>query len=211
MKFFFFIFQLAFTQLFASNIFVVGDSHVTEFDGIPMMSTHYLGPMTMHRVGRDQLSAVNIKQYGVKDHDCVVFAFGEIDVRCHIGKQRDLENRTLAEIMHTLVYKYLEAILKNKEQFHHLNCIVYGITPPTDVVNNPEYPRYGPLEERVQLTKQMNGLLESACLQYGIKFLHVYDDFADENGALNKDLSDGNVHIGSHCNDPIKNKLYALY
>jgi lysophospholipase L1-like esterase len=164
----------------------------------------------MHHVSLDGLMAVDITKYGVKSGDAVIFAFGEIDVRCHIGKQRDLKNRDLDEIIQALAQNYLKAIAQNCTGFPHIIPIVYSITPPTDVVNNPDFPSYGELKDRVNITKRLNALLKSLCCTFQIKFLDVYDDYADENGALRAQLSDGNVHINHASNEYIRRKLYQI-
>ncbi len=192
------------------KIFVFGDSHSKEFSDIPNISIHYLGPMTMHRIGRDQLDVLNLSSHGIDKESIVIFAFGEIDVRCHIGKQRDLMNRNLDEVILTLVANYLEAILKIRYLYNNPLCVVYGVTPPTDIVNNSEYPRYGLLEDRIAITKKLNDLLQSQCKIYGIEFLDVYADFSDEQGALIKELSDDNVHINNVFNAPIRNYIEKL-
>lgn len=204
------LFWAALSPVFALDIFVIGDSHVKEFAGIDHLTTHHLGPLTMHRIARDGLDAVNLKKMGVKEGDVAIFVFGEIDVRCHIGRQRDLKGRDLEEVMQTLVWGYLRTILQNQAQFKNLTCIVYSITPPTDTIYNIEYPRYGTLEERIQITQAMNYLLKIASQQYGIQFLDVYEDYTDALGALNTELSDGNVHIGSQYNGAIRQNLSQL-
>ncbi len=191
-------------------IFVVGDSHAGEFARIPNCRVHQIGSCTMHRIGRDGLSFLNLQNLGVKEGQAVVFAFGEIDVRCHIGKQRDRFNRTVYEIIDTLVHHYIKTILLNRELYHNLSCIVYSVTPPTDYVYNPNVPRYGPLEERISIAKQLNAKLADVCSQKGIAFLDVYDDYANEDGSLIVDLSDHNVHINPECNEFIHQKLRQI-
>jgi hypothetical protein len=74
------------------NIHVFGDSHVSEFSNIPGCLLHYVGPITMHRIGRDGLNFLDMTSYGVQENEVAIFVFGEIDCRCHIGKQRDKQN-----------------------------------------------------------------------------------------------------------------------
>lgn len=161
----------------------------------------------MHRISRDNLSFLHLPSHTVKEGDVAIFVFGEIDVRCHIGKQRDLSHRSLEEIIDTLVMRYLETIKLNRQLYQDLTCIVYSIVPPTDLNFNPEFPFYGSLEERVIITKQMNKRLSDWCHFYNISFLDIYDDYANDDGSLNTALSDGTVHIHPSHNEAIFHKL----
>jgi hypothetical protein len=176
-------------------IHVFGDSHSREFEQIPGCVIHDMSPMTMHRVGRDHLESVDIRKENVFPGDVLIFVFGEIDMRCHIGKQRDEFNRDLNEVIQTLAGKYIQLIVRNRSFYSNLS-IVCSITPPSDRgFNNLEYPFYGSLEDRIQIAKLLNGQLKSMCAQCGIEFLDVYHDHADEKGVLRVELSEDGVHI----------------
>lgn len=166
---------------------------------------HYIGPVTMHRIGRDGIRDLT----GIKEGDVVVFVFGEIDVRCHIGKQRDRGKRELDEVITSLVQNYTEAIFNFKKQHLNLMCIVFMIVPPTDSAYNPQYPFYGMLEDRVNITKKMNQVLRRHCVKYGFEFLDVYDTYADSQGALLLECAE-NVHIHPKYNEPVKDKLMSI-
>lgn len=161
----------------------------------------------MHRIGRDGLRGLNIKQLGVQEGDVAVFLFGEIDVRCHIGRQRDEKGRSCSEIIETLVCNYLQTISDNRRNYANLTCVVVSITPPCDRGFNITYPFYGPLSERVAITQELNSCLYKYGQQQDIYFLDVYSMFADSDGSLGFGVSDGIVHINPKYNGPIKEKL----
>ena len=123
-------------------IHIFGDSHSSIYKYLPEITVHNVGPVTMHRVGRDgvrsatrrcgpqtkvgqerelalgvQLCAASdrngsaFQKHGIKNGDFVVFVFGEIDVRNHIGKQIDSLNRNEDEVLKTLAVNYLQKIL----------------------------------------------------------------------------------------------------
>ena len=54
-------------------------------------SINWFGSKTMHSIGRDGLMALNLKNFGVSEGDVAVFVFGEVDARCHVGKQHVLK------------------------------------------------------------------------------------------------------------------------
>lgn len=173
---------------------------------------HWLGPITMHRVGRDGLEFLNVKSYGVRENDIVVFVFGEIDVRCHIGKQRDLKKRTLDEILDTLVEQYMSAVKANQQTFENITCVITNVIPPIDGANrnDPNYPFYGTLSERVMITRLLNQKLKFACAQKDFLFLDFYDLFTNQDGSLSEKYSDTRVHIDYIYNKLIKKKLFEL-
>lgn len=204
-------FAFFFIQILHSSVYVIGDSHVREFDGIPGCVLKHLGPILMHRVGRDSLQAINLKNLGVEEGAWVVYVCGEIDVRCHLLEQRDLKNRASGEIIDTLTSNFIQTVLKNQSQYQNLKSIVYNIVPPLNGSGyNPEYPVYGTIEDRVKITKELNERLKMLCDQNGIRFLDVYDAYAYEDGSLCFEYSDGNVHIDSKYNIPIQQRLYEL-
>lgn len=217
-KTFFFCFFASFLTVLSSfafskaapTIHIFGDSHSREFEFVPHCTVHWLGPVTMHRMGRDGLSFLNLKQSGVEENQIAIFAFGEIDVRCHVGKQRDQFNRELGEVIETLAVMYIYRILENKAQYKNLTCVVYSVTPPTDSGFNPYYPYYGSLEERIMISKLLNRRLAELSDQVGIYFLDVYDDYATPEGSLIPEYSDGTVHINHRTNQFIIKKLKVL-
>lgn len=172
-------------------------------------SVHWLGAKTMHGLSRHGTMGLNIRQYGVQNGDVVVFTCGEIDVRCHIGKQRDQNGRTLDEIVDSLVAAYISLILENRRRYLRLQCVVMGIIPPCNACFNPEFPFYGSLADRVTITNVINAKLQRAALANDMLFISVHDLLALPDGSLNTALSDNCVHISMHENYRVKNKLIA--
>lgn len=182
------------------EITVFGDSHSFYLFGeVDVCTVHWLGPVTMHRVGRDGLNGLDVRKYGVNDGDIAVFVFGEIDVRIHVGKQRYEEGRDVEEILETLCTSYLSTIEANVRQFEKLHVIVCLVVPPSDQGENPEYPFYGMLSERVELTRRLNERLGVLSRQKNFHVLDVYSPYCREDGSLDHHFSDGIVHIHKDC------------
>lgn len=218
----------------AKSIYIFGDSHASfcfregsflqKFESFELPFTinkksyklpfkiYWLGPITMHRVGRDGLTFLNVKNYKVQDNDIAVFVFGEIDVRCHIGKQRDLKKRGLGEIINNLAENYITTIKENQKMFNELTCVVACIAPPIDGIGrmNLEYPFYGYLSDRIQIARMLNKKIQLLCALSGFLFLDFYDLYADSQGALDLKFADPTVHIDAIYNKPIKMKLIEL-
>lgn len=212
------------------TIHIIGDSHVGSFVDRGLSSNHQInyynylfnaqnlqipfiihwcGPKLMYSFGKDE-SFVDLNQLNIKNGDICVFVFGEIDIRCHIGKQRDKKNRNLSEILETLAKSYIATILRKKAQFNDLTCIIYNVIPSSNDINNPEYPYYGTLEDRINITKRLNHVLKTECKNNSIIFLDTYDAYSTKEGRLNPDYSDGHVHIRSEYGELIRRKLLAL-
>ncbi len=193
-----------------SSVHVIGDSHCQEFSNISNCSIHHLGPRTMHRVGRDGLAILDFRSLGVQENDVVILAFGEIDVRCHIGKQRDFYGRALTEIIDTLLENYFKTVLENSAFYNNLTVLTYTVTPPIPVALNIAYESYGPVEDRVFISKLLNQKLIESSHHLGVDVIDVYNDYADNDGILLENLSDGSVHIHSCCNWIIQEKLHEI-
>lgn len=164
---------------------------------------------TMHRVGRDGLSELNILKAGVGEGDAVIFIYGEVDVRNHIGKQRDYKGRDLDEIIATLAQNYINTIITNKDLFNNITCVIMSVVPPCSDPN-PPYPVYGTVQDRVFIAKKLNAKLQSLANQNNLLFLDIYQLYSDSEGTLKVELSDGSVHINTQSNEPIKNALMEL-
>ncbi len=114
---------VATTGIFAGTVHIFGDSHawhsfairqkpswpppkhdkftfVFERGGLYMglpIETYFIGGRLMHSGGRDGFKILNVRQSGGRDGDVCVFSLGEVDVRCHIGRQRDEKNGILTK------------------------------------------------------------------------------------------------------------------
>jgi len=179
-----------------SQIHIFGDSHSFAVRDVSGCIVHHLGARTMHGMGVEKMSRLNVKKHGVRNGDVAVFIFGEIDVRRHIGRQRDKSGKDLESIVVTLVNKYIDVILINRRQFSNLACIACAVLPPSDFIL-PWHgtSAYGTISDRVNITKVLNEQLEEACIKRGIYFLDATSHYKTPAGSLNKNLSDGQMHI----------------
>lgn len=168
----------------------VGDSHCKwSFIGVPGVHAHWLGPVTMHRIGRDGLDLSEVPNDGR-----TLLCFGEIDVRCHLGVHSQDHPGGTSGVISDLSGKFLQAAL---------NCgrrvAVMSVVPPAYVDSTPQHwdlPVHGSDEDRSLLTRELNESLRMGCLEHGLEYLDVHAAYADEDGMLPPELSDGNVHIG---------------
>lgn len=174
------------------RIYAIGDSHCLVFGTIDLVFTcKTLGPVTMYRAGQGK---VHFKS-AFYDESIVVFCFGEIDVRAHVWKQIQL-GRNEDEVINKLATDYINELKKHTSYY---KIIVSSITPPINAAESedPELPIRGSREQRARYTKKLNGKLKVLCAENNLLFLDSYNDYADKNGLLRKELSDGSHHIGN--------------
>lgn len=185
-------------------IHVFGDSHGNfNFKGLTRPNQNYhINSTTMHKVGRDRLNYIDFNNYNIKNGDTIIYQVGEVDCRCHIGKQLKL-GRKLNEIITTLSDNFIKSIEINADRYNDLKVIVACVPPPTkreDVerIHGPithKYPFVDSDDERVNYTKLLNINLKKLCDDNNYIFLDYYSYYSDENGCLIFELSDTTGHI----------------
>lgn len=185
-------------------IYIYGDSHaLLNFKNLSIPHVNcYENGITMHRIGRDR-TIVNFSDLHIHPDNIYVFQYGEVDCRCHIGRQK-LLGREIHDICIELVSKYFESIAHNISAFKKI--IVCAIVPPTrrndyESLHGPithEFPFVGMDEERVEYTNSMNNLIQEYCEIYGYMFFNPYDYYKRSDGTLKFELSDRLVHISNN-------------
>jgi hypothetical protein len=190
------------------TIHTIGDSH--SGNGWTRITQHWLGPLLCYSFGKEKLDRCDIRKFNIKDGDTIVFCLGEIDCRSHIHKHIT-ETTSYQDIINAIVDNYFEAVQLNVavSQIKLKNVCVYNVVPAIKKHGkreNSEYPYLGTDEERKSYVLYFNGKLKEKCAEYGYVFFDVYDKYVDAEGFLNKDLSDGNVHIrdGVHITNFIR-------
>lgn len=191
-------------------IHTIGDSH--SYNGWSNIIPHHLGPLLCYSFGKEKLNRCNISSFNIKNKDTIIFCLGEIDCRCHIHKHIT-DIITYQDIINNIVNNYFEAIELNISLLDiniKVKVCVYNVVPPIQkhtVLENSDFPFLGTDEERKRYVLYFNKKIKEKCIQKKYIFFDVYNDYADENGFLRKELSDGNVHIGIgiHLNNFIKN------
>jgi hypothetical protein len=197
-----------------SSYVSVGDSHsaCTYYAGLSDIV--HLGPITMHRVGRDRNltsliigslltmgsiasipSYVEPLLYRVLSARTVVLYFGEIDCRVHIGKYVS-QACPYDEVCDKLVDGYCSAVSAVSHQHPKLDFLVTSIMPPTQYGGDSDYPTKGTLLERVQYTNYINERLSHTCTDLGLPYVNYAKHIpVNNNGAILDEFTDGTVHL----------------
>lgn len=152
---------------------------------------------TMSRFGYQKKHLLDIKDYGVKENDAILFGFGEIDCRMHICKPKNFEK--YKSLINDLVYNYFEAIKENIEQYSNLKVLVYNILPPlrnyganTGAPSDPE--------KRKAVVLYMNEKLKEYCNKNNYIFVDVYNSYCDKDKFLlqyDNSLLGDDIHISN--------------
>jgi len=136
----------------------------------------------------------------IQEGETIVFCFGEIDCRCHVHKHIT-ESLSYTDIIDRIVNNYFDAIDLNiiESGFTNLKVCVYNVVPPIErektVFENPDFPFLGSDNERKMYVLYFNAKLKEKCSEKGYIFVDIFDKYATEDGFMNTNLSDGNVHI----------------
>lgn len=166
----------------------VGDSHCLIFSNIEECKINFIRGKTMF--GSRKQEIVELKKWGCQDDEYVIYVFGEIDVRCHIGRIRDTQNKTLEDIIEDLVLNYFDMISKQPGI-----PIVTLVIPPSDKNPSSSHPYHGTIADRVSIQKKLNIRLEEECKKRNIICFDYNKNFTLPDGSLDHSHSDGIVHI----------------
>ncbi len=182
------------------SIQVFGDSHSNFLFGeVSEVKVNWLGPMTMHRVGRD--AAHFLDDASLNPEQIAIFVFGEIDARCHVGRISEQTGQDRSEIAKDLVSRYLSAIKRK--------CIakpfILSVPPPADGpgIINADFPVFGSWQDRVHITRTINDELRNQSARFGVGFIEIPPGFENSIGGLEPKLSDGSVHISRNHRAPV--------
>ncbi len=176
---------------------IFGDSHAHyNFARCGNATVHWMGPWTMHRVGRDgAVFVIHMAQPGPEDR--IVLTFGEIDVRCHLIRIARQEQRNIEAMIETLVDRYLAAIQTAMDIFQRTPRIgILGTVPQMDaIIPNPETPSFGSLQDRTVVRRWLNAALRRRCADHGFQYIDVPRCYEAKDGSLRLGMSDGHAHI----------------
>jgi ribosomal protein S17E len=184
-------------------LYIFGDSHAMfSFKNLNIPhENRYMPSVTMFRIGRDN-QILNFDPSFDSDLNTIVICYGEVDCRCHIGKQVNL-NRAEDDVILELVERYFETITNN---IKNAKVVVVGVIPPTEKNDcerihgtiTHEYPFVNSDEDRVRYTSKVNALLEEKAVKNNFAYFNPYSYYTRNNGNLKHELSDNNVHIGDN-------------
>lgn len=114
-----------------------------------------------------------IKEYNIdkyKDH--IVFCYGEIDTRVHIGIQEE-RGKHLNEIVMEITDRYFKFVDQYKSKGY--SVIVWGVIPSGSSTIGA-HPNYAKSEDRNKASQLMNELFYKRSNELGIEFISIWED-----------------------------------
>lgn len=198
-------------------IYAVGDSHCqATFKGIPGVTSVWLGPITMKRVGYPEDDS--IRGFSPSPGDRVIFCFGEIDCRCHIKNLLAVKTRTLEGVLAKIVDPYVQKVESIAQALPGVHAAVMSVVPAVSLgrmtpqrrelfVHN-EFPVVGEDDERSLYALEMNTRLRSLLEGKSVTYLDIYSRYVDSTGVFTDGLSDGGVHVGN--TGPVREFLASI-
>jgi hypothetical protein len=160
---------------------------------------------TMYRIGRDNHIINFSKEHNSKDR-IFCLAYGEVDVRGHVGKQVHY-GRHHENVCKELVDAYFLTIQRNITEYKAI--IIMAISPPTSMKDHAQcnihsevtggpIPFIGTDSDRVIYRIRINELLQEGCSKLGYIFFNPYSPYTRDDGTLKYELSDKCIHVGQN-------------
>ncbi len=150
-------------------------------DKTPFFKSYRIGPATAYQLENKKYIIDEIINFNVDVlNDLVLFCFGEVDIRAHLIKQMEVQNRPKEEIVKECVDRYFSVLLEYKNK--GVNVIAWG--PIASWHESKKYtggPSFGTCLERNLVTEEFNRYLEELCNKNDIHFVTIFYKMIDEN------------------------------
>lgn len=186
-------------------IHCIGDSHSAVFSGKEEMQpiwpvrsddktqffrSYRIGPATAYQL-ENKISIINdiIGNVVDKTFDIILFCFGEVDIRAHLKKQMDIQNKSVKEVVKECVDRYVSVLTMYQDKGYYV--MAWG--PIASWHESRDYtggPSFGTCLERNEITKEFNRYLKELCDSIGIEFITIFDKMVDENNITKPEYLD---------------------
>jgi hypothetical protein len=185
-------------------IHCIGDSHSSVFSGReemqpiwPQLSDDALDFFRSYRIGpalaynlSNKISIINEILFSRvnKNEDMIAFCFGEVDIRAHIKKQSEIQNRSIEDVIKECVDRYWDVIM----HYHNLGYKLLVWSPIASWSDYKPYtsgPSFGTSIERNEWTQIFYKYLKSLSIGTGIGILSIFDNMVMD-GKTNPDYLD---------------------
>lgn len=177
------------------TIHCIGDSHSAVFSGeeamqpcwpepaankIPYFKSYRIGPATAYQLHNKQpLIEEVINSIDLGPKDALMFCFGEVDIRAHLLKQVEIQDRDIQELTLECAQRYIDALKYYKK--YDRRIIVWG--PIASWCDSKPYtggPSFGTNVARNLATHFFNRDLIELCAKERMRFISIFDDMINE-------------------------------
>jgi len=191
-------------------IHCIGDSHVCFFSGQDKICDDPYLNFRPHRIGaylayslgnpeHDAFKKLMSTISGLPKEDYVMLSFGEIDIRVHVVKQAEKQNRTIESVISEIVDSYSIAIncVLNTGRKVIIWCPIPTCNhydPSADVSAENPFPHIGKIEERNQANLYFLESLKNSVPEEVI-LLDLYKELINENMTSKGEYFMDGVHL----------------
>jgi len=210
------------------KIHCIGDSHSAVFSGeekmqpvwpdrasnlIPYFESYRIGPSTAYQLHNKQsiIESVLLNP-SVNENDKLMFCFGEVDIRAHLIKQSNLQNRSINDVVCECVSRYVNALLYYKK--FNKEILIWGPIaswsdkkPYIDFQTKEPGPSYGSNIERNNVTKIFNQYLIDLCVENNFQFVSIFEKMLNNDGTTNPYYIMDHIHLSQNAMPLIINEL----
>jgi len=199
------------------KIYVIGESHTNFFGGneflqfkpykngvekvtqlLDCFTPYHLGPVTAYNAvnsssqtkGFEKIQWLLRKKI-IPSKSIILLSLGEIDIRCHVIKQSEKQNKSIEEIIDIILVNYLQLI--KYLQSRGFKIITWGpiASQKDDWTNNPDYPKVGSELQRNYATEIFNAKLEALSQKNGFVNCSIYKKLVNvDNTTISEYIAD---------------------
>ena len=136
-------------------------------------SVHPLGPATAYSFSTKHLKEVQriLSKHDVPKQSRVIIVLGEVDCRWHIPKKVYGEGGDAWEEVCKVADRYAHGLRILAKDYQ---VIAMGVHPPVVEGHDPDYPRWGTLQNRRTITEMFNGRLSDVSGAFRAAFFNLY-------------------------------------
>lgn len=220
------------------TIIVLGDSHVNFFSGneelsfIPIgkeintcknvrfsqFTPLHAGPCLAYNCNRYQTTFAFREKVEylcrsfIKPHARILCCLGEIDLRVHVFKQAESQNRTYEQIVDDILAQYIQFLLRLQESGYQVACWGPIASQKDNCPLDPEFPRNGSETDRNLATAYFNHELSALCQKHDILFLSIFEQMiTPDYRTLDEYLSADHCHLGQSAHSLARTEWEKLF
>jgi hypothetical protein len=151
----------------------------------------------------DKLDRI-IKDYKVNKEDTILFHFGEIDIRAHLGFKPSVENA-----IKECVERYLKVLLHFKNKGYNVGVFAPYASLPNELRYNIGR-NYSDSQSRNKLTTKFNTTLKEKVVKNDMIFRDIHKFMLNEDYSSNRIYFKDNIHASKEVLPFIKEALSDL-
>ncbi len=204
----------------------IGDSHVNFFSGNELLNYQplengiclcpqindfnftvlYLGPCLAYTCcktdSRTQFAKkLNfIKKEILTPGARIIISLGEIDIRLHVLKQSERNNKPVESVIDDIIENYNKLINNLLKEGYDVCCWGPIASQKDTLPEDPNFPRYGSETDRNNATRIFNQKINDVCRKEGAVYLSIFDKLVDSQNLTKAEfLSADNFHLSQRA------------